>query len=96
MLPLALGAYLTLCGVDLAQTAHCLGAGRCREANPIMAALQDRPAALGAVKLGLDSAAVVGIVRLHKDHPRLAWVVTTIGLAAETAATLHNARRATR
>lgn len=91
-LHLALGAYMTLNGVDLAQTMACVGSGQCREANRFMAMFTSHPATFGALKIGLDSAAVYAVLRLHKTHPKLAWMVTAIGIGAETAATVHNAK----
>lgn len=93
LLPIALGGYMTLNGVDLAQTMACVGAQRCREGNPAMRLMVDHPATFGAAKIGLDSAAVAGILHLRTNHPKLAWALTALGLSVETAATVHNARR---
>jgi hypothetical protein len=90
-LSLALGGYMTLNGADTAQTLYCLGQASCRESNRVLAVFADHPATFGAVKIGLNSAAVYGIVRLHQQHPRLAWVLVSVGLAVETYATVHNA-----
>lgn len=91
-LHLALGSYMALNGVDLAQTMHCLGAQQCREANRVMALFSDRPAVMGALKIGIDSAVVYAIIRIHKKHPRMAWLLTGLGIAVETYASVHNAR----
>lgn len=92
LLHAALGAYMTLNGVDLSETMFLLGANQGREANRIFSPLSTNPVLFGAAKIGLDSAAVYGILRIHKDHPRLAWMLTGLGIAVETAATAHNAK----
>lgn len=91
-LHLALAAYMALNGIDVAQTVSCLNAARCREANPVMRTFAEQPAALGAVKIGVDSAALVTILKLRKNHPKTAWGLTVLGIAAEGAVTVHNAR----
>lgn len=90
-LHLALGTYMTLNSMDLAQTMYCVGAQQCREANLVMAPLQHRPAAMGAIKMGADSAAVYAVWRIHRTHPKIAWAVTALGIAVETYAVVNNA-----
>lgn len=91
-LHLALGTYMTLNGVDLAETMYLVGSRRGQEANPVMAPFANRPVLMGAVKMGVDSAAVYYILRIHKTHPRIAWLLTGLGIAVESYASIHNAR----
>lgn len=91
-LHVALGAYMTLNGVDLAETMYLLGSQQGHEANRLFSPFSSRPVLFGAMKMGIDSAAVYGILRIRHAHPRLAWVLTGLGIAAETAASVHNAR----
>lgn len=89
----ALGGFMTLNGIDLAQTMYCIGRELCQERNPAAAPLVQRPALVGALKIGLDSAVVYALLRLHPTHRRWAWALTGLGIAVETWATVQNARQ---
>ena len=91
-LHLAVGGYMTLNGVDLSQTMYCIGQTTCSEQSPFMRHFTDHPAVFGALKMGLDSAAVYGIIRIHHDRPKLAWLLTGLGLVAEGAVVISNNR----
>jgi hypothetical protein len=67
-------------GADLASTEHCLGAGRCREMNPLLVRF-DQPVAFGAAKMGVAGVSVLAVDRLHKTHPKLA-VIVNLGIAS--------------
>lgn len=61
-------------GADLASTEYCLGAGRCQEGNPGLARFRS-PVVFGVVKMGIAAGSLVGTVRLHETHPRLAQAI---------------------
>jgi hypothetical protein len=88
----ALGAYMTLNGVDLAETMYLLGAQQGHEGNPVLAPFADHPVAYGAVKIAAASAFIYTMLQLHRTHPRLTWVLTGFGIAAESFTAVHNAR----
>jgi len=90
LLHLALASYTTLNGADLATTEFLLGSDRGREANPILAPFSNRPVAYGAVKMGLSAGTVWLLLRYHHDHPKLAWGLTTLGIAVEGFTVWHN------
>ncbi len=91
-LHVAIGSYMALNGADLATTMFLIGGQRGTEANPFFAPFSDRPALFGAVKMGIDTAAVAYILKIHKAHPKLAWGLTVLGIVVESYATVHNAR----
>ena len=77
--------------LDAASTQRCLGAGRCREANPWLARY-DNPVAFTAAKSGLAVVQLWTMRRLHKSHPRLATVTNFAMGAAFTSIAIRNAR----
>jgi hypothetical protein len=91
-LHLALGSYMTLNGVDLAETMYVIGAQRGHEVNPVFAPFSNRPVLFGAMKMGLDSAAVYVLLREHKAHPRLVMIAALFGCSLETYVSVHNYR----
>lgn len=86
-LVLAMAAH----GADLASTEYCLGAGRCREANPWLARF-NQPAQFGAAKMGVAGLGAWGSVKLHETHPTLAIVLNLAQAGAFAAIAAHNGR----
>jgi len=72
--------YIGLAGADLGQTMHCVGAGTCTEANPILAPLADYPAWYGTTK-ALMTTGVIAAVQHYtkKGSKKRLW--SYIGLA---------------
>lgn len=78
-------------GADLASTENCLGAGRCKELNSLLARYND-PIIFGAAKMGVAGASEVLIYDMSKNHPKLAFL-TNLGVGvAFTAIAVHNAK----
>lgn len=78
---LLLAANVSLSGADASMTAYCRGQGRCAEANPAWAWMQDKPAWMGAAKVTADAAAATWIYKQRERHPRLV-VAALAGLTA--------------
>lgn len=91
----ALGSYMTLAGVDIAQTAYCLGAQTCVEVNPIanwgMARYGIVPT-LGT-KMAVNTAVTFGLLHLRKSHPQLAFWMAVSAASIQAAAVIHNAHQ---
>lgn len=88
----ALGAFMTLQGIDLAETMYLSGARQVREVNPILAPFMDRPIVFGAVKMGVATATSALLLRMHKQHPRRAFVLAALGAGVYAGVVAHNAR----
>jgi hypothetical protein len=82
---------MTLNGVDLSTTMYLLGSQRGHEVNPVFAPFSNQPVLFGAAKIGIDSAVVYALLRIHADHPKLTWMLTSLGIAVETYVSVHNA-----
>lgn len=80
-------------GMDLSITAHCLGAGTCREANPFLRSFERRPIPLGAVKMATASLSLLAISEIHKDHPRVGKWLLVASIVGYSAVAISNARR---
>ena len=91
---IAIGTYMTLNGMDLATTEYLLGAGKAREANPILAPFSSNPVAFGAVKMGTASLTSYLLLRMHKAHPKWAFVLANIGNVVYAGVVYHNSRLA--
>lgn len=63
-------AVAGLAAADVAQTSRCLGAGTCREANPIMAPMAGRPVLFGLVKGALAASLVAHCRKAPARSPR--------------------------
>lgn len=89
-----LASYVVAGFTDTAQTAYCLGAQTCREANPALRwAIAQRgvPAAMtakGAWHVGISYL----LYRQHHRHPRAVRWVAGILTAAQLAVVISNAR----
>lgn len=82
---------VTAQGLDLGITANCLGAGTCREGNPVLRPFEQRPLLLSGVKMGLAGTVDYALAEVHEDHPRLArWLVAGLAVGF-TALALRNA-----
>lgn len=86
----AIGTYMTLNGVDLSETMYLLGSKNGVEANPVFAPWSNKPALFGAAKMSIDTLASYGIIAIHKDHPKLALILSIIGISAEGWVSVHN------
>ena len=62
-------------GMDLSITSYCLGAETCKEANPLLRPIAERPILLGAAKMGLAGASLWYLAEAHKSNPKVATVV---------------------
>ena len=89
---LSAAALIAAHGADLATTEHCLGSGRCHETNPALRLFTTSPGVFGAVKMGLAAVTVLGTVRLHKNHPKLATALNCGMMALFGGIAVHNAR----
>jgi len=63
-----------LAGADLSISMDAFSRGQAREANPLLRPLVNRPAAFGAVKAGLDTAAILWLRSMRRDHPKRALI----------------------
>jgi hypothetical protein len=91
-LHIAVASYMTLQGADLAVTSYMLGARTAREVNPILAPFSHTPVAFGAIKMGMATATSYGILRLQRQHPKLAFVLAVVGSGVYVGVVYHNAR----
>jgi hypothetical protein len=73
---LALAGAVTAHGLDATSSAWCLGAGTCREMNPILRPLSDTPLAFGAAKMGIAAASLLATDALRRRGHRKAafWI----------------------
>lgn len=85
-----LATNVALHGADLSLTMHCLGAGTCRELNPVMRSLADHPAWFGATKMGIAALSTWAKVKIYKRNRKLAWWITGAEAAGTTIVILHN------
>jgi len=60
--------YGGLVGADIGVTAECIGRGVCREANPLLRGLVDRPGWFGFSKAALNTGLMVAAWRLTRPH----------------------------
>jgi hypothetical protein len=80
---LALAGAVTAHGLDLSTSSHCLGAGTCRELNPILRPLSDTPLAFGAAKMGIAAASLLATDALRRRGHRKAafWIAVGQSIA---------------
>lgn len=83
----AVGAH----GADGFTTMYCLGKGTCKEANLILARIED-PAVYGGFKMGTAGATEVLIFDLSKNHPKLAMITNFAVGGLFTGIAIHNSR----
>lgn len=95
-LHLALGAYMTAQGADLATSCYAFGRGGFRETNPLLRPLQDKPVAFAIAKMGIASVTSYGLVRLHRTRPKTALVLAVAGTSLFSVIAVHNSRLVTR
>ena len=76
-------------GADLGSTMHCLGSGRCREMNPLLARFE-QPAVFGAVKMSVVGLQLWALAKLHERHPRWAIGLNLLSAGAFSAIAYHN------
>jgi hypothetical protein len=94
---LVIGAYVVAGFADTAQTAYCLGAKTCIEANPVLRPLMGIGDQKGVARaLTVKGLWHVGgsylLLRMHKEHPKLAFWTGVAMASAQTAVVVHNAR----
>lgn len=75
---------------DLSTTEFCLGAHRCKEANPFLAPFSDRPLVFGAVKMGGAALQLWAISRIQ--NKRVATIANVVVTGVFTGIALRNAR----
>lgn len=89
-----LASYVVAGFTDTAQTAYCLGARTCREANPVMRWAIDQSSV--PVAMTAKGALHVGITyvlhKYHKDHPRTVRWVAVVLTAAQLAVVVLNTK----
>jgi hypothetical protein len=80
---LALAGAVTAHGLDATSSAWCLGAGTCREINPVLRPLSDKPLAFGAAKMGIAAASLLATDALRRRGHRKAafWIAVGQGIA---------------
>jgi len=88
----AIGSYMTLQGADLSVTSYMLGARSAREMNPLLAPFSDKPVVFGAVKMGIATGTSFMLLRLHREHPKLAFVMAVIGSGVYSGVVYHNSK----
>lgn len=93
----ALGASFTLAGVDNGLTQRCLGAGTCREANPLLKPLEGNALAFSLTKLSVDAGVGYLTWRLHTSkNPKVrkaAWVLVIGTIALRSYVVVHNVKQ---
>lgn len=90
---LALAGAVTAHGLDLATTMHCLGADTCREVNPVLRPLSDKPLVFGAAKMGIAAGSLLATDALRrKGHPRWALALALAQTVVFTAIAVRNTR----
>lgn len=92
---LATHAYVIASGIDVGSTLYWVGKGEAREVG-FGKAFQDRPIAFAATKLGLTAAVSWSLVRLSKDHPKLAFWTAIGATGFEASVTAWNASKVNR
>jgi len=79
-------------GTDYGTTMYALGTGKFQELNPLWQWAQDRPVAMGAVKLGIHAGVSAILLHEHKKHPKRTFWIALGVTAVNVWATIHNAR----
>lgn len=75
---------------DVETTQHCINAGTCHEANPLM---PSDPSKAYAVNFGLTGAEGLASWWLHKNHDKKWWLPPVIGGSIHIAAGITNGIR---
>ena len=89
----ALAGAVTAHGLDLASSAHAIGAGKAQELNPVLAPFSDKPLAFAAVKMGLASVGLLATDALRRNgHPKWAMALALIQTAVFTYVAIRNER----
>ena len=83
---------MTLNGMDLATTEYLLGSKKGREANLFLAPFSTNPVAFGAVKMGTAATTSYLLLRIHKKHPKLAFILANVGNLVYAGVVYHNSR----
>lgn len=82
-----------LAGADVAMTMRCIGAGTCREANPLLRPLQDRPAWFGFAKAAVNTASIIAVYKWTKPHSKTRYAVLGVLIIGQGAVVALNARQ---
>lgn len=88
---LAIG-FGALVGADVGISMECVGRGVCDEANPALHWLQGNPGAFGAVKVGVDTALIVGVYKWTKPRSKTRYVTMSVLVCVQAAVVALNAR----
>jgi len=75
---------------DVATTEYALGTGRFREANPLLRWSATNPVRMAIVKGGIATASSYALLKIHKDHPKLAFTAAVVSTAATSYAAWRN------
>jgi uncharacterized protein DUF5658 len=88
----AIGAHVVAQVADTSTTQYAIGSGRFKEANPLLRWGVSDPVRLALIKGGFAVGASYFLLRIHRQHPRIA-LVTAGALAGITGwAAAHNRR----
>jgi hypothetical protein len=79
---IVVGAYLTAAGTDIALSMYHIGKGDLREAG-FGGAWQNNPVAFAATKSALAALFAFQLQRLHRSHPKAAFVLGVVDTAIE-------------
>lgn len=88
----AIGAYMTTAGADLAVTTYGLGAGVFREANPLLRPFERHPVGMAAVKMGLGAGLSAWLLHRHQRSPKATFWTAIALTALNSAITWRNTR----
>lgn len=72
---IAVGAFMTSAGADLAVTQYGLGRGVFEELNPLLKPFEHKPVGMAVTKMGLSSVIAYYLLKTRHSHPKRAlWV----------------------
>lgn len=78
---------------DVATSCYCLGAGTCRETNPLLQWAEDKPLAFGMSKMAVASASLLATHALaRRGHRKLAFALNLAQAVTFTAIAIRNSR----
>jgi len=92
MLTAVLVLGLSLGAVDTAQTLYWTAQPAYIEANPIWTSTAQHPTAVAVIKTSLDTAVVVTVARVGRQHPRRALLAAVVFATIKGAVVYHNYR----
>lgn len=88
-----IGSYIVASAMDLSTTQRCLGAGTCREANPLLRPLEDMPLTFAAAKTAVAVGVAIILIKQHTKHPRIVRLIAVSLTAGSLYIAVRNTRR---